>query len=308
MGDILAGLKDPSNQYPSIVLLLGGLEKVAAERALFPTPENYKPRGLAQIRLDRSTFRSKHPVLVSTLTTDLNSTSARLPRDYAGEPRHALEWFSATSTGKASRRVADKVTSTLIMLFVDVICVFLDDFPSHKDGFTLLQQWASETHSTRSSCPKIIFITRQQGINTNNLELEGFIDKDVRHLTLPRRTGPEKTRSGYAILYDAIHSDIHVTRRRKQRARSLLSAVHLNRFFICALRHVSHSIHTPFDFIAATREYNPVGTELNRHVETFVRLSNNGCSSPVAIAAHIASALLLDSLPPGMHSKTYCQL
>ena len=85
--------------------------------------------------------------------------------------------------------------------------------------------------------------------------------------------------------------------------RLLFSAVHLDALLRKAALHVAQNPHTIFNYILAARQNYPVDESLTDHLRSFVALSKNAEVSESAVSDYVASALLMDSYPPGMHSS-----
>ncbi|KAF7445907.1 Patatin domain containing protein [Pyrenophora tritici-repentis] len=81
----------------------------------------------------------------------------------------------------------------------------------------------------------------------------------------------------------------------------LYSAYHLNVFFESALRHVATCASLPFNFILATRQYNRIEDHLWLYLQNFLELCAANHTNKKAALEYVASAFMLDSLPPGMH-------
>ena len=94
-----------------------------------------------------------------------------------------------------------------------------------------------------------------------------------------------------------------MVRKSRNTAKMLYSAYHLNVFFEMALRHVATCASTPFNFILATRQCNRIKDHLWVDLRKVLGLCAANHTNKEAALAYVASALMLDSLPPGMHRK-----
>ncbi|KAK4973279.1 hypothetical protein LTR28_011530 [Elasticomyces elasticus] len=90
--------------------------------------------------------------------------------------------------------------------------------------------------------------------------------------------------------------------------RTLFSANHLQAFLDRAPKHVTSTASAPFSFIRASREQNPVGEEFATHVGRFLRLCIDGGAPEQFITSCTASAIIIDSFPPGMHPGRWCPM
>ncbi|OAL56160.1 FabD/lysophospholipase-like protein, partial [Pyrenochaeta sp. DS3sAY3a] len=83
--------------------------------------------------------------------------------------------------------------------------------------------------------------------------------------------------------------------------KTLFSATHLHVLFEAALKHVAGSITTRFNFVHASRRFNPVEDDFVHHLEDFLCLSSKLSIDEKSLLKYLASAIVLDSLPPGTH-------
>lgn len=84
---------------------------------------------------------------------------------------------------------------------------------------------------------------------------------------------------------------------------SQFSATHIGGFFRLAVEHTVKTFTQPFDFIEASRKGNEVSEELADHLLNLLQLGLKSNVLYEDLASFIASAILLDSYPPGMHRK-----
>ncbi|KAJ5178966.1 hypothetical protein N7492_002176 [Penicillium capsulatum] len=81
----------------------------------------------------------------------------------------------------------------------------------------------------------------------------------------------------------------------------MFSATHLSELFRLAVENLCLSPLLQFDFIAATRQQNPLDGSFTSHLKEFLVLAGKSRAPYEAISSHIASAVLMDAYPPGMH-------
>jgi len=91
-------------------------------------------------------------------------------------------------------------------------------------------------------------------------------------------------------------------RQLRQSARCLYSAVHLRRFFGEAIRHIAEHPQLPFNFLHVSRRQNLVTADYCEHLTTFMKISKE-VVSPQDTLSIIASSMLMDAYPPGMHGE-----
>ena len=291
---VVDSLPDPTNQHPSTVLLLGRAAKEAARKAIFPHASANRSRGLARIRVDDSTTNHDEPLLVADLDIRKAYSGYSPPRSLGGELRHRVEWPS----DRTHRSIVDSTVSNLLLLFVDVVCLFLDDFATRETGPRLFQQWVEERHFARPWSPRVIFVTSRERKAT--LPTFGEAQPVVAAL--------ERKKFSHALDYSGLRriilENVEVAKESRKTSRMRFSAVHLRTLFEMGLQHIAKCLVPGFDFIQATRNHNKIDASFTQHLQEFLQLcaaTNTGKEATVQI---MASALLLDSLPPGMHRES----
>lgn len=65
----------------------------------------------------------------------------------------------------------------------------------------------------------------------------------------------------------------------------------------------AETIDQPFNFISASRRYNPVASDLEEHLSNFLRHVGKPTELTEFAVPMIASSFLLDNYPPGAHSR-----
>jgi hypothetical protein len=83
----------------------------------------------------------------------------------------------------------------------------------------------------------------------------------------------------------------------------LFSAIHLDALIRAAIRAGTRQSTAAFHVIRATREGNEVDKSLGQHIRAFLDMATVHKLSDPDIVSFIASALLLDGYPPGMHRQ-----
>jgi hypothetical protein len=100
-----------------------------------------------------------------------------------------------------------------------------------------------------------------------------------------------------------MQQELERARRASEDERLLFCATHLEAILRKAVAHVALDPHHRFDTIAAVRENNPVPRGIEYHLGNFLKLATQHGLSLTDLTTFVASALLVDAYPPGMHSK-----
>jgi hypothetical protein len=296
--NITASLNDPHTQYPSTVLLVGRREREAAQRAMFSCLDSFKSRGLAQLYADASTLDNDYPLLVASLDIETAYNRFQAPRRSLGDVGHKLDWFSPTTTTES---LVDTIISRVLLLFTDVVCIFLDDFPTPEEGLQLIQRWTEAAQSLRPWKPRIVFVSSCGLMDKVVVNTPTF--GEVRHVRLRLRHSKHSCSHRYRGLKKIILQTVEIVQKRKVACKRLFSAKHSNVLFKLALQHAAKCIVPEFDFILATRQLNEVDDRFAHRLEIFLELCTASNASRDDVLRYIASAIILDSLPPGMHRK-----
>ncbi|KAI0191347.1 acyl transferase/acyl hydrolase/lysophospholipase [Astrocystis sublimbata] len=90
-------------------------------------------------------------------------------------------------------------------------------------------------------------------------------------------------------------------RHNRQRARNLFSVRHCNALFNRAFHGVGSSSRVPFDCLRAARQDLPVSPDMSSHLINFAMLVKSAERLRDFAAPVVASSILLDQYPPGMH-------
>ena len=210
----------------------------------------------------------------------------------AEQPKCRVMW----ATNSCKKSFVDMIFARLVLLFTDVICLFLDDFASHEEALQLLQKWVNAGGNiTRKWKPTLILITKRLEMVRDVPDTAAYC---IQHVTL------EVSRMKHGKLKTIISEAAQRVRRQRSTYSMLFSASHLNPLFVTAIQHTSESAVSEFDFIKATRVHNTLDDQFVLHIRTFLELCEMNQVSQKFSLRYIASALVMDSLPPCMHCRS----
>ncbi len=313
---LLNDLSDATTQQPSLLLFVGRQAKNTALRELFPFNSFKKKRntGGVDLRLDTTTITSNYPIFIVDSDSKLE-TSTTLSKSTCHEVRsYRLHWECPPQLG-----VSDILYARLLFLITDVICIFADDFNSPTEIVALLKSWAAAGSASclpRLVRPRIVIVTTEDeaSITFNVLQAQdlkfGLGQQDLINffssiIVLYLTRAPISSLARHRRLKEVLLRHADEMRQLRQQARQLYSAVHLHRFFREAVSHVSQTVERPFNFIQASRVSNPIRDEYGKHLAAFVRLADLHGIACEETASLIASGMLMDAYPPGMHSRLH---
>jgi hypothetical protein len=116
-------------------------------------------------------------------------------------------------------------------------------------------------------------------------------------------TGTVSVEARHRLLKERLMSGSDQVRKEREHERLLFSTTHFVAFFRSAYEHFSKCAEKAFDFVQASREYNPVASDLEEHVFNFIKHIRAPEELTDFAAPVIASSLLLDNYPPDAHRK-----
>ncbi|THC94529.1 hypothetical protein EYZ11_006011 [Aspergillus tanneri] len=147
---IVSGLPNPKQQIPKISVFLGGGTKDSALQALFPYNNIRRTRSTASIglRVDNLSVENGEPYLFvdGEVGQSISSPHQAQATPGPGVQDHPIAWKAASAQAAVST-----IFSRLVFLFADVVCIFVDDFPSIKSCARFLLECG--TKRSASSLP-----------------------------------------------------------------------------------------------------------------------------------------------------------
>lgn len=284
-------LKTPSSQRPRIVLLIGANTQRAAKEAIFKVRRS-NGRGPTQVDVVESTRNTEEPLLIVTLDIEESYKLFRSSNPLSTSKTSRVVWNDDCKPSTQFWLIVTLLRQALLP-FVDVACIFLDDFANHEEGTRLLNEWQEHPISSPPCAAQIIVISTRhsQACSTTH----------VRHLHV--QSNRARDSQLHRKLASTIHESLCISRNHRDRYRISFSAIHLESLFEAALHQAKTSRSARFDYIVATRRFNKVEEDFVRHLEGFFGLCAHVGLVGSVVTTYVASALLLDSSPPGTHSK-----
>ncbi|MAD81884.1 MAG: hypothetical protein CL912_02880 [Deltaproteobacteria bacterium] len=319
LGHIAKSFPRPAKQYPSLVHFIGTQNKSRALRAIFPenSISNCRKYGVANICADLKTSLSDYPILIAESTPDHVQANLRGKLVCHETTNNPVAWQDDESGHCTAQSLADYLHARLLSMFVDVLCLFAEDYGSLDHLAERLASWTtlgSASSLPTNTRPRLIVITSIPG-HTFNAEALRFRLTVLSHpkfagsfasLKLVNVLG-SKNRSStlFSGVEEVIRHDINLARIERGNAHAMFSMVHIARFFASALHNFCTSPRHTFDFIKSSRESNPLSPNLENHLRSFLRLSLEHMLNDSILWSFISSAIMLDFFPPDMHCKYY---
>jgi len=215
----------------------------------------------------------------------------------------------------------DHVYHRLLLPFADMVCIFADDIGGTGKVAQRVAAWLDMGRpSTSISRPWLVIVVddgaEEQVLASFRESLRTMTSVDisqsfesVRIVSLAGKMG--KTRFSQKLVGPAAYSRLERelalmlknTCMQRELCSSLFSAWHLNCFLHYAAATLGHVTAVPFDFVRASRNANPVAGDLDMHIQNFLSAFNTTVDIQRVAIPMLASSLLLDHYPPGMHRK-----
>lgn len=306
---VIRDLPNPNAQYPQLVHFVGGRRKDAALKQLFPhnNIRRSRPRSIANLHIDTSSIDADSPLLFLDSNPFVGITP--VPKHANCHPliQHPLTWYRHLNF-----TVNDILHARLLFLFSDVVCVFVDDFPSLEDSALQLIRWArigSASSLASHVRPRVIIVITDSCVPPESAErcIESFCHSVYEGC----QDGLDDTFGSIEILplgssqpsqlKKVIGNQTMNMSNVRQHYNVRFSATHLGAFFKQAVAHLGKSVEAPFNFLSVARAGNPVDDDLLHHLTNFLRLAQKSKIASRDLTLYISSAFLMDAYPPEMH-------
>lgn len=306
---VLGDLPSPDTKFPTVLFFLGKRGKVLALQKIFPNNNvtRRKAHGIASLHLDTTTAGSRYPLLFADCNPDAEFVNQIGQWDCCHENvRYRVHL--ADEAPPTSKGLVDKIHAQVLFNFVDVICFFADDLGGPEKVADRLTRWTQCRRG--SSCvplhkPRIVVVTSSSQARQTLSLVEGApqFSETFASLTIVDTS----VHSGLSVLTSQMGlrgillREADKIRECRSKLRTLYSATHMKAFFVEAVKDFATCPDKSFDFIAATRRGRRGSGEMTPHIRHFLSLARREGVHEAAIKPFVASALLMDCYPAGMH-------
>ncbi|KAH7111753.1 hypothetical protein B0J11DRAFT_598320 [Dendryphion nanum] len=312
----------PDTQSPSLFVLIGVTAKSVALRQLFGIKRTRRSTikrstGEVHLHIDPSTIFHRRPVLIAEGSLPPKTLRGKIPSGKCHEITRRT--IRGSNEPADLNQIAAGIYFKLLFPFTDVFCFFCDDLGGLKQVACHLAAWLEHGDLStlpRSTHPRVVVVTEkiplgaesEKEARTTLLWLlreettkdlsEQFSAIDVIAL-FPNGTISVEAR--HRLLKERLMSSSDQVRQHREDKRSLFSTTHFVAFLKSAYDHFSNCVDKPFDFVQASREYNPVALDLEEHLFNFIKNVKASDELTKFAVPIIASSLLLDNYPPDAH-------
>ncbi|KAJ5142514.1 uncharacterized protein N7515_001301 [Penicillium bovifimosum] len=313
LDELVKGMSHPNTQFPSVVYFAGNGSRIKALRALFPHNNITRrgPAGLARLHLSTRTANSQHPVLL--VESSLSSVSGVGESDLCRWSSDNFRRYRILQD--RSQRVPEiqqQVISQMLLPWTNLFCVFVDTHSEIRDACQLLNRRRRTvtigSEPTTDSMRIVIVVTAAEGSELEDvpevfhgLQSPGILNNNVTVLDLRDRCGLSPT-AAFEPLRRLILNETQEIRAEQSHEGLLFSATHLNTLWTQTLRlEIGPSDATVLDCLEVARENQRLNNITTECLVEFISQASNRPSSKDEIHVFIASALLMNAYPPGMH-------
>lgn len=328
--NFVENIPDPDAQQFSLIVLIGGAAKSSALQLLTSSRNSRKStdrRAGIHLHLGRSSFFPDRVVLFADGDLPYHGTkrkSSSLGRCHETIIR-TLPQIRGGAGELALDETADNLYSRLLCPFADVFCFFSADFGGFRSLVRCLASWLEKGQSStlsKATYPRALVVveTTLPGIESemeakgallDALKAETTKDLAARFSALDVVTVPSDGKISAPVRYKRLEEYLvkasDQVRMKREDTKTLFSTRHFAAFFRHACDHFARTLREPFDYIKASRLRNPVSVDLDKHLSNFLKQTKSAQELTEFAVPVIASSLLLDHYPPGMHGKSEVQ-
>ncbi|CAG8272590.1 unnamed protein product [Penicillium salamii] len=307
--EIVQGMSHPKSQYPSFISFIGNGSRMKALKALFPYNNITRngPAGLVRLHLSTTTAHTEHPVIFVesglSVPTGLGDTESL---------KHSADKHRRFPISRGNHLLVplqQQVISELVLPWTHILCLFVSTVGEIKNLQKLLGRPRGKlligTYPMAQVMRIVIVLTgNTTAPNSDFIELsdnelkEGFSGLNLTVLDLRGRFDLSPP-AAYEPLRRLVLNEIHEIRIELSNHQLLFSASHLNALWS---QHVQLGAgDTYLDCLMAARKNFPPTPAIVDCLMEFVSQAREVSCPSAEIYYFVASALLMDAYPAGMH-------
>lgn len=315
---IMRKLTNSVSQQSFILLFIGRKAKNLVLRELFLKQiKKDSHDDIITLRVDNKSLYFDHSVLFVESDSSVMISSV-VNNIFCHEiETSSIRWVKVTTM----HNVYDILYDRLFCLFVDVLCIFVDDFINFESVVNRLKAWvAADNESTlfKQTKSRVVIVKRDDEVSSSStydfLEMKdsqfSLQQKILRNfysfITVLHLTDEQIfSLARFRRLQELLRRQMNEMHQIQQSNECLYFVIHLNKFFQMTVLHTVISILQSFKFVITSRENNKVKSDHIDHVISFLRLENRYKLSYDVLMSFIASSILLDAYSSRMHSKIF---
>ncbi|KAH8798354.1 hypothetical protein F5884DRAFT_870284 [Xylogone sp. PMI_703] len=323
LGDIISDM----HGNPSLFLFIGRGSKFQALRWLAtPTRSKRKKRccGEIHLRFDaraRSTQESRPILIADGPIPDMAESSSSSSRDTKNPSRSKTCSRDIKWVGHSINTALWNIYANLFSAFTDVVCLLSSDFRGESGIVDFICTWLN-TAASRSSptmcLPRLLIVVEDWTITRPDQFWEDRWKRRFLQLLRKKTSRPlshafshlsiyhfKKDRTSeefrYLGLRDRLLNESDTITASRIQKKIYFTGKHFGALFNYDYHHFVLNAGIPFNFIKASRLKNPVPKGLGWHLFHLVKKHNKVEQINYFVLPIVASCILMDSYPPGMH-------
>ncbi len=286
------------DRRPGIVLAIGGMEK----RKCLPLRSEYHAVSLCQINAS-----------LLVLDSELHlQPDAGIPRMIGGPQPGHFQYHLLEAPGERARTLAHLLYSNVLSIFSDVVLIFVEDFGAVEKAIEFLCFWTLSAQDRADPRPTSVVMVTEEELTVEDVRFElmaGIIPK-------LRVENPIQSTAAYAkkIINStidvrvsspiAIQKNIHAFVNNEIREKAIhkfhFSAKHTRVLMQQAFLQFAKFPYRNINLAKLSRTSRPVPERMRENICEFLSATSGKISEPSSL---IASAIVMDAFPPGMHRK-----
>ena len=305
-------VSDAQSQQPSILHFIGRSTKQAALKVLFPenSCKSHPQDATVTLKIDNNSAFSQYPIFFSEIQNHRTFRPAK--EDYS----NIAKVYSIKNIDISTSKLFDFIYTRLLFLFVNVVCIFVDNLNGFVDTIEILKVWAqapAPISNFESRKPRIIVVRQTEEISP--YPVENFLEDgayacfdraplasfygSIGVFNLP--TEQFSAESRFRHLKETLWRLKDEMLMLKQQLNCCFSLKHTARFFHQAVAHATSNPSEPFHFALESRRDFEVRSECTQHFATFLKLERQRKIHRDSLVSHVASCIIYDAYPPQMH-------
>ncbi|KAL1873640.1 hypothetical protein Plec18167_006157 [Paecilomyces lecythidis] len=289
-----------NRQYPIISLFLGGKSKKEALRNMLSenSPKRLHCGVAVSLHCDLLSMRSPTPMLFAD--------SDPLASPVVGQERMPRGARELAFNGHVSTTdVHYIIYSRLLVPFVDIVCVFADDFPSLDHVVDFLAECSARTLPSRPDPvrPRLMIVVNANSEGTKESGNEKQWPQQLDPGVLSRAfSAISIVHAGSSVgrLKRLMTAQAEAMHRLRRNHDFLFTATHMAFLFQAAVNHLARSFDEPFDFVSSSRTDGGVPLAVRDRLSLYRGLCRTEGLPDEVIAQSVASALIMDYYRPDM--------
>jgi len=322
LGEILS----QTHGEPSLILFVGKSFKSKALRYL-ATPlrskRNGRHCGEIHLRLDAGaqSIQSRRPLLFADgPIPNIENNVKDIEKCSDLEPvSQNLQW-----AGDDLNITLSNIYANLLSPFTDIVCLFLSDFCGLASIADFIALWLNSfrNRSLPPVCyPRLLIVVEDSNTTKSDKCWESRWKTKFTRLLRRKTTRPINEAFSYVGIHhlftndqireefcylplkDRLLNESDAIRFSRIEQRLHFVGKHFNAFFDYAYNHFIQNTGNHFNFIKASRLSNPVSPHFKRHLLNFMKQFQSVEEINEFAVPVVASCILLDSFPPGMHGE-----